>query len=52
VPAVEAYPFDAEVSPSSTSTGFASTFAKLGFEVVARRIPARPIMRHDLKKIT
>ena len=51
-PALEAYPFDAEVSPSSTSTGFASTFAKLGFKVVARRIPARPIMRHDLRKIT
>ncbi|HEY2852821.1 MAG TPA: GNAT family N-acetyltransferase [Gemmatimonadaceae bacterium] len=51
-PALEAYPFDAELSPSSTSTGFASTFTKLGFKVVARRIPARPIMRHDLKKIT
>lgn len=51
-PALEAYPFDADVSPSSTSTGFASTFAKLGFKVVARRIPARPIMRHDLKKIS
>jgi GNAT superfamily N-acetyltransferase len=50
--ALEAYPFDAEVSPSSTSTGYASTFARAGFKVVARRIPARPIMRHDLKKIT
>lgn len=51
-PALEAYPFDAAVSPSSSSTGFASTFAKLGFRVVARRIPARPIMRHDLKKMS
>lgn len=51
-PALEAYPFDASVSPSSTSTGYASTFARLGFKVVARRIPARPIMRHDLKRIT
>src|SRR5256885_7024214 len=51
-PALEAYPFDAQLSPSSTSTGYASTFARAGFEVVARRIPARPIMRHDLKKIT
>ena len=51
-PALEAYPFDAAVSPSSTSTGYASTFARAGFKVVARRIPARPIMRHDLKKIT
>jgi GNAT superfamily N-acetyltransferase len=50
-PALEAYPFDAELSPSSSSTGYASTFARLGFKVVARRIPARPIMRHDLKDI-
>jgi GNAT superfamily N-acetyltransferase len=51
-PALEAYPFDAELSPSSTSTGYASTFARAGFEVVARRDPSRPIMRHDLKHIT
>jgi hypothetical protein len=51
-PALEAYPFDAEVSPSASSTGFASTFARAGFRIVARRIPARPIMRHDLRKIT
>lgn len=51
-PALEAYPFDAAVSPSSTSTGYASTFERLGFKVVARRIPARPIMRHDLRKIS
>jgi GNAT superfamily N-acetyltransferase len=47
-PALEAYPFDRDLSPSSTSTGFASTFARLGFKTVARHIPARPIMRHDL----
>ena len=50
-PALEAYPFDADVSPSSTSTGYASTFLRLGFTVVARRIPARPIMRHDLNRL-
>jgi GNAT superfamily N-acetyltransferase len=50
-PALEAYPFDREVSPSSTSTGFASTFTRLGFTTVARHIRARPIMRHDLKGI-
>lgn len=50
-PALEAYPFDAALSPSSTSTGYASTFARAGFKVVARRIPARPIMRHNLKGI-
>jgi GNAT superfamily N-acetyltransferase len=48
-PALEAYPFDRDLSPSSTSTGFASTFARLGFKTVARHIPARPIMRHALK---
>jgi len=47
-PALEAYPFDAAVSPSASSTGYASTFARAGFKTVARRIPARPIMRHDL----
>jgi hypothetical protein len=51
-PSLEVYPFDRQVSPSSTSTGFASTFRRLGFKTVARRIPARPIMRHDLKRIS
>lgn len=50
-PALEAYPFDADVSPSTTSTGYASTFLRMGFKTIARRIPARPIMRHDLKTI-
>ena len=50
-PALEAYPFDAKVSPSAPGSGYASTFARLGFKTVARRIPARPIMRHDLRKI-
>jgi GNAT superfamily N-acetyltransferase len=48
-PAVEAYPFDAAVSPSASGTGYASTFARSGFQVVARRMPARPIMRYDLQ---
>lgn len=50
-PALEAYPFDAEVSPSATGTGYASTFARAGFRVVARRDACRPIMRHDLQQI-
>jgi hypothetical protein len=50
-PALEAYPFDAEISPSASSTGYVSTFAQAGFEVVARRDPPRPIMRHDLKRV-
>jgi GNAT superfamily N-acetyltransferase len=46
-PALEAYPLDAELTPNSTSTGYASTFAHAGFKTVARRVPPRPIMRHD-----
>jgi GNAT superfamily N-acetyltransferase len=48
VPALEAYPFDARESPSASGTGYCSTFARAGFKTVARRIPARPIMRYDL----
>lgn len=44
-PAIEAYPLDGAVSPSATSTGYASTFAAAGFVPVARRSPERPIMR-------
>jgi hypothetical protein len=51
--ALEAYPIDADVvnSTSNVFTGTASTFARAGFKEVARRAPARPIMRHDLKTI-
>ena len=52
-PALEAYPVDKD-QPNSTSnlfTGTASTFARAGFKAVARRLPHRPIMRHDLKAI-
>ena len=48
-PALEAYPFDAAVSPSASSTGYATTFARAGFKEVARRDTPRPIMRHDLR---
>jgi GNAT superfamily N-acetyltransferase len=47
-PALEAYPFDARVSPSASGTGYASTFERARFKTVARRDPARPIMRFDL----
>ena len=50
-PTLEAYPFDAAVSPSASGTGYASIFARAGFKTVARRVPARPIMRHDLKDV-
>jgi GNAT superfamily N-acetyltransferase len=51
-PALEAYPVDADETPSASFTGFVSTFARAGFKVVARRTTPRPIMRHDLKAIT
>lgn len=48
-PAVEAYPLDGDLSPSSTSTGYASTFARAGFKEIARHSPEKPIMRLDLR---
>jgi len=50
VPALEAYPLDAELTPSASSTGYASTFSRAGFKPVARRVPPRPIMRYDLAR--
>jgi GNAT superfamily N-acetyltransferase len=50
-PALEAYPLDRSLTPSSTSTGLVSTFERFGFETVARRVPPRPIVRHHLKLI-
>jgi GNAT superfamily N-acetyltransferase len=50
-PALEAYPLDRTLTPSTTSTGIASTFERAGFKTVACRVPPRPIMRHDLKVI-
>jgi hypothetical protein len=49
-PVVEAYPLDGNLSPSATSTGYATTFALAGFKEVARRSPGRPIMRYDLQR--
>jgi len=48
-PALEAYPLDADLTPSASGTGFASTFARAGFQVVARQTPPRPIMRFDFR---
>ena len=47
-PALEAYPVDRNLSPSSSSTGFVTTYEKAGFRTVARHFPPRPIMRRDL----
>ena len=49
-PALEAYPLDADLTPSASSTGFVSTFERLGFKIVARHVPPRPIMRYDFQK--
>lgn len=34
-PALEAYPLDAEKTPSASSTGYATTFARAGFKTIA-----------------
>lgn len=49
-PALEAYPLDADLTPSASGTGFASTFVRAGFRIVARHVPPRPIMRYDFRK--
>lgn len=52
-PALESYPIDTTV-PGHTGNlfpGVASAFARHGFQVVARRKPDRPIMRHDLANV-
>jgi GNAT superfamily N-acetyltransferase len=48
-PTVEAYPLDGDLSPSATSTGYATTFVRAGFREVARHSPERPIMRYELQ---
>jgi GNAT superfamily N-acetyltransferase len=45
---LEAYPLDADLTPSASGTGYSSTFLRAGFKIVARRVPPRPIMRLDL----
>ncbi len=42
---LEAYAFDSELTPSASSTGYSSTFLRPGFDIMARCVPARPIMR-------
>ena len=48
-PAVEAYPLDADLTPSTSHTGFVSTFERAGFVTVARHVPSRPIMRFEFR---
>jgi GNAT superfamily N-acetyltransferase len=48
-PALEAYPIDTSVAGHTRNLfpGVASAFARHGFQVVARRKPDRPVMRHS-----
>jgi GNAT superfamily N-acetyltransferase len=50
---LEAYPVDPQkpVGAGNLFTGLASSFARAGFEEVARRTPARPIMRKRLEPV-
>jgi GNAT superfamily N-acetyltransferase len=49
-PALEAYPLDAKLTPSSSWTGYASTFLRAGFKLAARHFPPQPVMRLQLRK--
>jgi GNAT superfamily N-acetyltransferase len=44
-PALEAYPLDADLTPSTSHTGYLSTYLRAGFQIVARHTPPRPIVR-------
>ncbi len=44
---VEAYPLDANLTPSASHTGYATTFERAGFKTVARQVLTRPIMRYE-----
>ena len=46
--AVEAYPYDVNLTPSASHTGYASPFLRAGFVTVARHVPSRPMMRFEL----
>ncbi|HUP17639.1 MAG TPA: GNAT family N-acetyltransferase [Acidimicrobiia bacterium] len=48
--ALEAYPLDAQLTPSTSHTGYVSTFERAGFVTVARHVPSRPIMRYEFKR--
>jgi GNAT superfamily N-acetyltransferase len=45
---LEGYPLDRSKTPSATSTGVLTTFLRQGFREIARRDPARPVVRSDL----
>jgi hypothetical protein len=49
-PALEAYPLNASLTPSASSTGYVSTFKRAGFKIVAQHVLPRPIMRYEFHK--
>ena len=49
-PALEAYPLDADLTPSSSSTGYLTTYLRAGFRVVARHLAVQPMVRLDLSR--
>jgi GNAT superfamily N-acetyltransferase len=49
-PALEAYPLDARLTPSSSWTGYASTFLRAGFKVAFRNFPPQPVVRLQRRK--
>jgi GNAT superfamily N-acetyltransferase len=48
--ALEAYPLDAALTPSSSHTGYLTTFLRAGFKEVARHVPSRPIVRYTFDR--
>jgi GNAT superfamily N-acetyltransferase len=48
---LEAYPLDAEVTRSTSFTGYSSTFRRAGFKVAGRRTASQPIMRLELRPV-
>ncbi|ADV12578.1 GCN5-related N-acetyltransferase [Mesorhizobium ciceri biovar biserrulae WSM1271] len=46
--AIEAMPLDGGKSPSATGSGYVSTFESAGFQAIAHRDAARPLMRLSL----
>jgi len=51
-PALDPYPLDAALTPSSSGTGYLSTFIRAGFMEVARHFPPRPIVRYEFLQST
>jgi GNAT superfamily N-acetyltransferase len=45
---LEAYPLDADLTRSTSFTGYLSTFVKARFKIVARHVASQPIVRLDL----